>query len=84
MIAKCIKDGFMDEGRQFCIKDQLYKYKIFSSNSISSYNNGKKFDYHVQSERHETCSHSMRKEFFNRYFMEMENCEFLSKEEMVI
>jgi len=60
--ALCFKDGFMNNGRQFCFKNKVYEYTIVSSGMASH-------EYSVKSETSFTLDHSMSSEFFEKYFL---------------
>ncbi len=72
--AKCIKDGFMNNSKQFCIKNKIYKFVWIPLIK----------KYHVNSEGRTNSgfSHTMSKSFFQKFFYEEE--DFITEKEMVI
>lgn len=58
--ALCIKDGFMQTGGQFSIKDEVYEYYI---------SRGLTLKYNVKTERSYNHNHSMTEKFFFKYFI---------------
>lgn len=62
--ALCIKDGFMTQGRQFCIKNKVYKYTT-ATTKAHKYTH----KYSVKSESSCGCDHSMSDAFFEKYFL---------------
>ena len=59
--ALCIKDGYMNNGRRFCIRSLYYKYTFSLCEGD--------YPYSVKSEYTTNCDHSMRVDFFNEYFV---------------
>ena len=59
--ALCLKDGFMNMGRQFCIKGKVYEYTTAKNKATHKYS--------VKTESCIDCNHSMSDEFFEEYFL---------------
>ena len=68
--ARCIKNGYMNTGRQFCIKGKDYEYIVVDNND---------YPFTVKTEGHGSApginyrGHDMSIDFFHKYFYEIEN-----------
>jgi hypothetical protein len=71
--VKAIKDGEMEDGRNFCFKGEIYdaEFSFEPGNSEEDFYDVKAEDY-LENERNENkhnCPHGMPADFFSEYFI---------------